>query len=431
MRRWANSRLRASIKLASLSVALAPFTVAYAADLNSHPLTCQLLQPSPDYRVFVAGPGEALASGLADAGMSKADTTQAIAALMKAAHVKAFMQPVRVTVARVADACTPGNARVVALTLAMDRPITAVRNAKGAFAVIPETAEVLKPIRVTGHVPGHDLNAALQDGGLPSGLAEELLTSFASNSDVALNTTQDVKFDVLYQVAMAPGNVPVEASLTVASLSNSSDEHKIYYYRTHTGDAVPIDEAGNALTPASAGGEVGPQMFIHPLPDGKLTSPFGWRKHPVLHVVKFHNGIDYSAPRGTPVMAAADGTVEVAAAQHNYGRMIRLAHDAHTETTYAHLDSFAKGIKPGTPVHQGDVIGYVGRTGLASGNHLYFEIVVDGHCVDPIRVEPELAGATVAASEPPRKSVTQFVQLAEALRATVAAGGTNDDQAGR
>jgi murein DD-endopeptidase MepM/ murein hydrolase activator NlpD len=364
-------------------------------------------------------------------GLSTAETTQAIGVLTKAAKVKKFMQPVRVTIARVADGCAPGQPRVVALTLAVDRPITAVRNAKGAFTVIAETAEVMKPIRVTGHVPGHDLSAALQDGGLPSALAEELLTSFASNSDVALNTAQDVKFDVLYQVAMAPGNVPVEASLTVASLSNSSDEHKIYYYRTHSGDAVPIDEAGKALTPASTGGEVGPQLFIHPLPDGKLTSPFGWRKHPVLHVVKFHNGVDYSAPRGTPVMAAADGTVEIAAAQHNYGRMIRVQHDEHTVTTYAHLDSFAKGIKPGTPVHQGEVIGYVGRTGLASGNHLYFEILVDGHCVDPIRVEPELAGAAVAAAEPPRESVTQFLQLAEALRATVTVGSNGDDQPGR
>jgi murein DD-endopeptidase MepM/ murein hydrolase activator NlpD len=382
--------------------------------------------------VFVAGPGEALASGLADAGLTKPETSQAIGALMHAAHVKSFTQPVRVTAARLADACAPGMEHVVALTLTMDRPITAVRNAKGVFTVISETAETDKPIRVTGHVPGHDLSAALQDGGLPAGLADELLTSFASNSDVALNTTQDVKFDVLYQVKMAPGNVPVEAALTVASLSNSTDEHKIYYYRTHSGDAVPVDEAGNALTPASAGGEVGPQMFIHPLPDGKLTSPFGWRKHPVLHVVKFHNGIDYSAPRGTPVMAAADGTVEIAAALHNYGRMIRVQHDAHTMTTYAHLDSFAKGVKPGTEVHQGDVIGYVGRTGLASGNHLYFEILVDGHCVDPIRVEPELAGAPVAPSEPPRESVTQFVQLAEALRATVAAGNGGDEQpAGR
>jgi murein DD-endopeptidase MepM/ murein hydrolase activator NlpD len=111
--------------------------------------------------------------------------------------------------------------------------------------------------------------------------------------------------------------------------------------------------------------------------------------------------------------------------------MIRVAHDEHTVTTYAHLDSFAKGIKPGTPVHQGEVIGYVGRTGLASGNHLYFEILVDGHCVDPIRVEPELAGAAVAAAEPPRESVTQFLQLAEALRATVTVGSNGDDQPGR
>jgi murein DD-endopeptidase MepM/ murein hydrolase activator NlpD len=99
-----------------------------------------------------------------------------------------------------------------------------------------------------------------------------------------------------------------------------------------------------------------------------------------------HSGIDYAAPRGTPILAAGNGTVETAARSSGYGNLIVLKHTNGYETAYAHQSSFAKGIAPGVKVRQGQIIGYVGSTGLSTGPHLHFEIRVNGQAVDPLRI---------------------------------------------
>lgn len=126
-----------------------------------------------------------------------------------------------------------------------------------------------------------------------------------------------------------------------------------------------------------------------PVPGGRLTSPWGWRMHPVLNRPQFHKGVDYSAPAGTPVLATADGTVSFAGKRGNYGRLIRLQHKGDIATGYAHLQDFAKGIRVGAKVHKGEVIGYVGHSGLATGNHLYYEVFAGGKQVDPLHGRAE------------------------------------------
>lgn len=121
-----------------------------------------------------------------------------------------------------------------------------------------------------------------------------------------------------------------------------------------------------------------------PVPGGRLTSPWGWRIHPVLKRPQFHKGVDYSAPAGTPVLATGAGTVSFVGRNGNYGKLVRIKHDGDITTGYAHLKDYAKGLKIGARVAQGQVIGYVGRTGLATGNHLYYEVFARGKLVDPL-----------------------------------------------
>jgi murein DD-endopeptidase MepM/ murein hydrolase activator NlpD len=125
--------------------------------------------------------------------------------------------------------------------------------------------------------------------------------------------------------------------------------------------------------------------LLMPVPNGKLSSPWGWRVHPVLGFVKFHRGVDWSAPRGSKIYAAADGIVEDVGWRGNYGRYMRIAHSGPYETAYGHMDGFAPGLAAGSHVKKGQVIGYVGRSGLASGNHLYFEVLVGGKQINPFR----------------------------------------------
>ncbi|MEQ8265631.1 MAG: M23 family metallopeptidase [Parvibaculum sp.] len=116
----------------------------------------------------------------------------------------------------------------------------------------------------------------------------------------------------------------------------------------------------------------------------RMTSGYGWRVHPVLKVKKLHRGVDYAAPKGTPVYATEDGIVGMAGWRGNYGKLVTVKHSDLVETFYAHLSGFAPGIRPGVGVRKGDVIGYIGRTGLATGNHLYYEVVVNNERIDPL-----------------------------------------------
>ena len=126
--------------------------------------------------------------------------------------------------------------------------------------------------------------------------------------------------------------------------------------------------------------------FVNPIDvtKARMTSGYGWRMHPVLKTKKMHKGVDYAAPKGTPVYAAEDGIVGMAAWRGNYGKLVTVKHSDTIETYYAHLSGFAPGIRPGVGVKKGDVIGYVGMTGLATGNHLYYEVVVDNERIDPL-----------------------------------------------
>lgn len=124
--------------------------------------------------------------------------------------------------------------------------------------------------------------------------------------------------------------------------------------------------------------------FISPVSGGYVSSTFGWRIHPVLGDRRFHNGVDFALPQGSPVYAPAEGVVVQVGTHGNYGRLVRIKHPDGIETTYAHLSGFARGIKVGTKVSCGDLIAYVGRSGLATGSHLYWEVSENDEFLDPL-----------------------------------------------
>ncbi|WP_029919000.1 M23 family metallopeptidase [Nevskia soli] len=138
---------------------------------------------------------------------------------------------------------------------------------------------------------------------------------------------------------------------------------------------------------ATAGGEALPGTHLvtldTPVEDEHITSPFGWRVHPILKRRRFHKGVDFGAPEGTPVHAAEDGVIEAIGRRGHYGLYLRIRHCATVETAYAHLASFTPGLEVGSTVSRGQVIAEVGRTGWATGPHLYYEVIVNGHRINP------------------------------------------------
>ena len=127
-------------------------------------------------------------------------------------------------------------------------------------------------------------------------------------------------------------------------------------------------------------------LLRNPVPNGRFTSGFGARRHPVLGYVKMHTGTDWAAPIGTPIIAAGNGVVEKAGWAGGYGNQTLIRHPNGHETSYNHQSAIAKGIAPGSRVRQGQVIGYVGNTGLSTGAHLHYELIVNGNKVDAMRV---------------------------------------------
>lgn len=125
--------------------------------------------------------------------------------------------------------------------------------------------------------------------------------------------------------------------------------------------------------------------FISPVAHAKITSPFGARRHPIFHKTRFHSGVDFAAPAGAPVRATASGVVKFVGWQKGYGRVVIVRHDDHRTTLYAHLHRFAKGLRAGRWVRQGEVIGFVGASGRATGPHLHYEVRVDGVPRDPLK----------------------------------------------
>ena len=124
-----------------------------------------------------------------------------------------------------------------------------------------------------------------------------------------------------------------------------------------------------------------------PVDGARLTSRFGRRKHPILGYKKMHRGIDFGAPRGTPVMAAGNGTVEVAGWNSNYGRYLRIRHNGRYKTAYGHLAKFQRGVRKGKRVRQGRVVAFVGSSGRSTGPHLHYEILVNNRRINPLRLK--------------------------------------------
>ena len=173
--------------------------------------------------------------------------------------------------------------------------------------------------------------------------------------------------------------------------SDASDGSELLYIsstlRRPDPQFLPVPDAGRHGDYFDEDGRSAEQFLLrNPLPDGKFRSGFGARRHPILGYVRMHTGVDWAAPIGTPIIAAGNGVVEKAGWAGGYGQQTIIRHANGYETSYNHQSAFAKGIEPGVHVRQGQTIGYLGQTGLATGPHLHYELIVNGTKVDPMRV---------------------------------------------
>nr|WP_306269222.1 M23 family metallopeptidase [Pararhizobium sp. IMCC3301] len=242
---------------------------------------------------------------------------------------------------------------------------------------------------------------------MPRELVGDLIRIFSYDLDFQKRITPSDSVAVLHSTpepgSDEPGNV-LFAEVTIAG-----NTKQFYRFRTPDDGYVDYyDESGRSAKKF---------LMRKPMPKGVFRSAFGMRKHPITRVFKMHSGVDWAASTGTPIYAAGDGTVKIAQWRGGLGRHVRIQHANRYETSYSHMNKIAAGIKPGTRVRQGQLIGYVGSTGLSTGPHLHYEVLVNKRPVNPMKIKlPRgrvLTGEMLTKFDEERQRIASLIALDE------------------
>ncbi|MDM7858806.1 peptidoglycan DD-metalloendopeptidase family protein [Thiopseudomonas acetoxidans] len=242
------------------------------------------------------------------------------------------------------------------------------------------------------------LLGATKEAGLPYKLTLDLANIFGYDIDFAQDLRKGDNFSVVYEQKKIDDKVVSSGNILAAQFTNRGKTYTAVRYTNKQGYTSYYDDKGSSTQKA----------FIRtPVDFSRISSRFNLgRKHPVLNTIRAHKGVDYAAPIGTPVKATGDGKIIVAGRRGGYGNTVIIQHGNKYRTVYAHLRGFAKGIRSGSQVKQGQVIAYVGTTGLSTGPHLHYEFQVNGAHVDPL-------SHTLPAADPiPKNELARFKQQA-------------------
>lgn len=260
--------------------------------------------------------------------------------------------------------------------------------------------------------------------GMPSNLTMELANIFGWDIDFALDIQKGDSFKIMYEEQFLNGKRIGTGKIMAAEFTNAGKTFKAVRYTDKQG-------ASNYYTPDGRGMH---KAFLRtPIEFAKISSHFSLgRKHPVLHIIRAHKGTDYAAVRGTPIRSTGNGKVAFAGRKNGFGNTVVIQHGQGIETLYGHMNGFAKGIRSGSRVSQGDVIGYVGSTGLASGPHLHYEFHVNGQVRNPVTVPlPKSIGIEKTElarfNETTRPLIAKLDQYKSSSRLAVAKSGSNSN----
>jgi murein DD-endopeptidase MepM/ murein hydrolase activator NlpD len=202
------------------------------------------------------------------------------------------------------------------------------------------------------------------------------------------------------------GNDDEAGELLYTSMTIAEQSRKFYRFRTPDDVVDYYDEQGNSAKKF---------LMRNPVKGGRYTSGFGDRRHPLLKYLRQHTGVDWAAPSGTPILAAGDGTVEKVGREGGYGNYVRIRHVNGFATAYGHMLRFAQGMEKGVAVKQGQVIGYVGSTGLSTGPHCHFEVMVNNQFVNPMTIQVprglQLTGRQLAEFQRERRRIEVLMQM--------------------
>ena len=328
--------------------------------------------------------GEALASagyeGPDAAGMAEAITTLLGGTSIKAGYVVRLGIMVRGEMGRIVRASVYNGRRHV-FTIALDDRDQYVKGNEPEPnpAVLTAFDDSAPVVHARGDLPvAYDgIYRAAFSYGMSRTMTRQLIRLLAADVDYQARLQPTDTLEVFFSQPDEEGQATEDSELLYVRASFGGQARTFYRFQMEDGTVDYFDEEGRST-----------RQFLlrNPVPNGRFTSGFGSRRHPVLGYSRMHTGVDWAAPRGTPIISSGNGVVKSAGWSGGYGRQTVIQHANGYQTSYSHQSAIAKGVEAGSRVRQGQVIGYVGSTGLSSGNHLHYELLVNGTKVDPMRV---------------------------------------------
>lgn len=348
------------------------------------------------WQTFTIKAGDNLAYYFQQAGLSS-KTLDEVMSIRQANHLK------KIFPGQILRIHADENGRLVALQFDID-PLTTLmvqRQENGSLSAKVDDKPIEKRVAFGGGQINDSLFLAAKSAKLDDALIMELANIFAYDVDFAQDIQPNDSFKVLYEEYFVNGVKVGNGPIVAAEFTNNGKEYRAIRYTDSDGFSSYYSPSGQSLKKA----------FIRtPVQYTRISSHFNLhRRHPVLHKIRAHRGVDYAAPTGTPVKAAGQGKIVFVGRKGGYGNTIVLQHGSKYTTLYGHLSRFSKNLKSGMAVKQGQVIGFVGSTGLASGPHLHFEFRINGVHHDPLKVAlPQADGLT-------GKAKTQFLAYSKEL----------------
>lgn len=343
----------------------------------------------------VMAPHEALPATLVRAGLSKVAAAQAAAAVADTFDV-VNSHPGLALGLEVSHAVGGGlRLERMSIQASADASVRVWRNQSGALEAKRTRSEIFVTPRLVSGVVDGSLYLSMVGAGLTPDQAARITALFGRNLDLARDVETGDRFRLVFDHGVAADGRALGPPLLLFG-----------EVRTRAGPST-LYRVGDGYV----AGEFGPGRALllrTPIDGARITSAFGLRLHPILGYSRMHQGVDFGAPVGSPVFAAGDGVVEQARWAGGYGRWLKIRHTRALETAYAHLSAWAAGIRPGVSVRQGQVVGYVGATGLATGPHLHYEVIEAGRPIDPkaaARVQAEAPSAAAKAAFRARKAM--------------------------
>ena len=253
-----------------------------------------------------------------------------------------------------------------------------IRKSKNNFEVTENILQLNKVEVVAKNIIKNNLYSSAVEAGVEPNIIVEFARIFGFEVDFQRDIRQGDWFEILYEKFEDDNNkVRDTGKIIYASMYVNGEEINLYNFKFNNIEDF-YDIKGKSITKS---------LMKTPINGARLSSSYGMRKHPILGYNKMHRGTDFAAPSGTPIMASGSGTVTRARWCGGGGNCVKIKHNSTYETIYAHMKAFAKGIKEGRKVKQGQVIGYVGSTGLSTGPHLHYEVLVNGKKVNSQRLK--------------------------------------------